>query len=752
MQVIAKGDTEMSQPQRPAPDAPNVVAILLDDLGFAQFGCYGSDISTPTIDRLAAGGLRYNRFHVTALCSPTRAALLTGRNHHAVGMGFLADLPTTHPGYTAHIPRSAATLPRILRDAGWSTLATGKWHLVPRGERGGAGPYDQWPLGLGFERYYGFLRGDANQWAPELVRDNSFVEAPARPDEGYHLTEDLTDEAIRMVLSQQASAPGKPFFLYFTPGAMHSPHHVERSWADAYAGKFDTGWDRWRDELFARQVQSGVVPATTALTPRPPWVPAWDDLSADERRLYARMHEVYAGFLSHTDAQIGRLVDTLERIGVLDNTLILLMSDNGASAEGGVSGTVNEHRFTHRVRDDLAENLAQLDEWGGPRTYPHYAWGWAWAGNTPFRLWKRYTWLGGTRVPFIAHWPKTIRAGGGVRGQFAHAIDVLPTVLDACGVAVPDSVDGIAQQPVQGASLLPSFTDPAAPNPRSLQYFEMMGSRAIFADGWKATTDHVPVGVMDEDVLLTGSRDFETDRWSLFRLDEDFSEADDLAEQHPDVVEQLKEQWSNEAAANNVLPLLDSLIGRLAAAAQPQYPVGLTVTLYPQAGPVLDEALPMLAGGGHILADVDVPQQDTPSGVLFAIGDRNGGLAAYVIDSRLNIAVALPSGVLHLRSSERLPSGRHLVGCVLRLVSGGVAVDAVVDDTVIATTTTEHALPFIWQHGGTHLTLGYDRGLPVADDYQPPFAWNGSLHAVHVQAGQAELDQIDALRIALQSD
>ncbi len=746
-----KGDTEMSQPQRPPQDAPNVVVILLDDLGFAQFGCYGSDISTPTIDRLASGGLRYNRFHVTALCSPTRAALLTGRNHHAVGMGFLADLPTTHPGYSAHIPRSAATLPRILRDSGWSTLATGKWHLVPRGERGGAGPFSQWPLGLGFERYYGFLRGDANQWAPELDRDNSFVEPPARPDEGYHLTEDLADEAIRMVLSQQASAPGKPFFLYFTPGAMHSPHHVERSWADAYAGKFDAGWDSWRDDLFARQVKSGVVPASTTLTPRPPWVPAWEDLSADERRLYARMHEVYAGFLSHTDAQIGRLVDTLERIGVLDNTLILLMSDNGASAEGGVSGTVNEHRFTHRVRDDLTENLEQLDEWGGPRTYPHYAWGWAWAGNTPFRLWKRYTWLGGTRVPFIAHWPRTIREGGGVRGQFAHAIDVLPTVLDACGVSAPEFVDGIAQQPIQGASLLPSFTDPGAPNPRSVQYFEMMGSRAIFADGWKATTDHVPVGVMDEDLLLTGSRDFESDHWALFRLDEDFSESHDLAADHPEIIEQLKEQWANEAAANNVLPLLDSLIGRLSAAASPQYPVGLEVTLYPQAGPVLDEALPMLAGGGHILADVEVAP-DTPRGVLFAIGDRNGGLAAYVVDGSLNVAVALPSGPLHLRCEQRLPSGRHLVGCVLRLVSGGVAVDAVVDNTVIASTTTEHSLPFIWQHGGTHLTLGYDRGLPVSDDYQPPFAWNGSLHAVHVQAGQAELDQIDALRIALQSD
>lgn len=741
----------MTQTPRPPTDAPNVVMILLDDLGFAQFGCYGSDISTPTIDRLAAGGLRYNRFHVTALCSPTRAALLTGRNHHAVGMGFLADLPTSHPGYTARIPRSAATLPRLLRDAGWSTLAVGKWHLAPRGERGGAGPFDRWPLGLGFERFYGFLRGDANQWAPELVRDNSFVEPPAGPDRGYHLTEDLADEAIRMVVNQQAGAPGKPFFLYFATGAMHSPHHVERSWADAYAGRFDDGWDRWRDELFSRQRASGIVPANTTLTPRPPWVPAWDELGADERRLYARMHEVYAGFLSHTDAQIGRLVDALERIGVLDNTLIFVLSDNGASAEGGVTGTVNEHRFTHRVRDDLADNIERLDDWGGPRTYPHYAWGWAWAGNTPFRLWKRYTWLGGTRVPFIAHWPKHIRDRGGIRGQFAHAIDVLPTVLDACGVAAPESVDGVAQSPLQGASLLSTFADPAAADPRSVQYFEMLGSRAIFADGWKATTDHVSAGLMDEDLLLPGSRDFDDDRWSLFRLDDDFSESRDVASEHPDVLERLKRQWRLEAEANNVLPLFDSLIGRLAAAVQPQYPVGQSVTLYPEGGPVSDEALPMLAGGGRIVADVEVAAQP-PSGVLFAIGDRNGGLAAYVVDGKLRLAVALPGQNLKLESAQQLSPGNHRVGCVLRPTSGGVAVDAVVDDTVVATGSAEDTLPFIWQHGGTHLTLGHDRGLPVCDDYRPPFAWNGTLRAVSVQAGQSELAQLDSLRSALRAD
>lgn len=741
----------MTELPRPPEGAPNVVVILLDDLGFGQFGCYGSDIATPNIDRLASGGLRYNRFHVTALCSPTRAALLTGRNHHAVGMGFLADLPTTHPGYAARIPRSAATLPRLLRDAGWSTLAVGKWHLTPRGDRAGAGPYDTWPLGQGFERYYGFLRGDANQWAPELVRDNSYVEPPATPDDGYHLTEDLADEAIRMVLNQQAGAPGKPFFLYFAPGAMHSPHHVERSWADAYAGRFDAGWDRWRDELFARQTASGIVPDGATLTPRPPWVQGWDQLGPDEQRLYAREHEVYAGFLSHTDAQIGRVVDALERIGVLDDTLIFVLSDNGASAEGGVTGTINEHRFTHQVRDDVAANLERLDEWGGPQTYPHYSWGWAWAGNTPFRLWKRYTWLGGTRVPFIAHWPNGIGDRGGIRGQFAHAIDLLPTVLDACGVALPDSVDGVAQSPVQGASLLPTFADAHAGNPRAVQYFEMLGSRAIFADGWKATTDHVSAGVLDEDLLLTGSRDFAADRWSLFHLDDDFSESRDLAAEHPDVLERLIGLWSAEAEVNNVLPLSDSLIGRLSAIAPPQFPAAQSVTVYPEAGPVSDEALPLLAGGGRIIADVEVVAQPA-SGVLFAIGDLNGGLAAYVIDGRLSVTVALPGETLRLRTDQQLSAGRHRLGVVLRLVSGGAEVEAVIDGAVAATATSAHTLPFTWQHGGTQLTLGADRGLPVAGDYRPPFRWNGTIRSVSVEAGESQLDQLQSLRSALRAD
>ena len=736
---------------RKAPEgSPNVVVIVLDDLGFGQFGCYGSDIETPNIDKLAQGGLRYNRFHVTALCSPTRAALLTGRNHHAVGMGFLADIPTSDPGYTAKIPPEAATVPRILRDAGWNTMAVGKWHLLPSGERSSAGPYDRWPSGLGFEKYYGFLRGDANHWAPELVRDNSYVDPPSGPEDGYHLTEDLADEAIRMVVNQQESAPGKPFFLYFATGAMHAPHHVERKWADDYAGQFDLGWDRWRQNVFERQVAEGIVPADTVLTERPSWVPDWEQLTSDERRLYSRMHEVYAGFLTHTDAQIGRVVDSLEELGILDNTLIFVMSDNGASAEGGVAGTSNEHRFTHRIHDNIEESLDQLEDWGGIHGYPHYAWGWAWAGNTPFQLWKRYTWLGGTRVPMIAHWPKGISSGGAVRGQFAHVIDVFPTILEACGVTAPDTVGGVAQQSVDGASLLSTFSDASAPDPRTVQYFEMLGSRSIVADGWKATTNHVSMGVMDEELLMEGSRDFDNDRWSLFNLESDFSEANDVADEFPDVVAKLEQLWFAEAERNNVTPIADNLRGRTASIVPRDYPVGSDITLYPKGGPVSDEAIPRLFAGGRITADVDVAAEN-PEGVLFALGDWTGGFAAYVCDGVLTVTVATPGGEILLSADLKLTSGRHQLGCVLSPVpEGGARVQIFVDGNIVGTGHSDHSLPHAWQHGGTSMTLGYDRGLPVSNSYRPPFAWNGVLHQVRIEAGTQIIPEKDVIRIALQ--
>ena len=410
--TTAESTPRFPRDPKPPAAAPNVVAIVLDDTGFGHLGAFGSDIGTPHLDGLASGGAPFNRFHVTSLCSPTRASFFTGRNHHAVGMGFLADIPLAFPGYHARLPKTAATLPRLLRDAGYSTMAVGKWHLTPRWQRSAAGPFDTWPLGLGFERYYGFLQGDTNHWTPNLLCDNHSIEPPRRPEDGYHLSEDLADQAVRMVQDQQQAAPGKPFFLYFALGAMHAPHHVAPEWVDPYRGVFDKGWDAWREELFARQRASGIVPEDTVLTPRPSWVQAWNDLSGDERRMHARQQEVFAGFLTHTDAQIGRVLSSLEALGAMDNTLVMVFSDNGASAEGGKEGSFNEHRFTAHIRESLDENLAHYDDWGGFSTYNHYSWAWAWAGNTPHKLWKRYTWLGGTRTPSSCTGPAASRGPG----------------------------------------------------------------------------------------------------------------------------------------------------------------------------------------------------------------------------------------------------------------------------------------------------------------------------------------------------
>jgi arylsulfatase A-like enzyme len=740
------------QPAKPGDGAPNVVVILFDDTGFGELGCFGSGLNTPNIDCLAAGGLRYNRFHVTALCSPTRASLLTGRNHHAVGMGFLVDTPLAFPGYTGRIPPSAATLPRVLRDAGYNTMAVGKWHLLPRGERSPAGPYNRWPLGVGFERYYGFLQGDTNQWTPNLVSDNHYVEPPRRPEEGYHLTEDLADNAIRMVVDQQHSAPGKPFFLYFAPGAMHAPHHVPREWVAPYQGRFDAGWERWREEVFARQVEMGVVPAGTVLTERPPWVAAWNDLSVDARRMHARLREVYAGFLTHTDAQIGRLVAALDRIGALENTLVMLMSDNGASAEGGQHGTFNEHRFSNRLPETVEGNIAHLDEWGGFRGYNHYSWGWAWAGNTPLRLWKRYTWLGGTRTPLVVHWPAGIADRGGIRSQFCHVADVLPTVLDACGVHPPDVVDGVSQRPFDGASFATSFDQSDAPPSRRTQYFEMLGSRSIVDGKWKATTDHVSLGVADEEELMTGSRDFASDHWSLFDLDNDFSEAVDIATEHPEVVRQLQDLWLLEAGRNQVMPMSEGLTNRLGAIIPREYPIDDKVLFRPGGSPICDEVLPLLALGFRMTVDAEVAG-DRAEGVLFALGDWNGGYALYAVDGTLVFTLSAAGHPVTTTASRAVPPGRHVFAVDFRPgeAPGGQYI-LTCDGEAIGSRFSDIPLPFALQHGGTHLRLGYDHGFPVCDDYVPPFRWKGVIHEMTVEAPGLGRRGLSDVRTALHAD
>jgi arylsulfatase A-like enzyme len=733
---------------RPTAGAPHVVAVVLDDVGFAQLGSFGSDIATPHLDRLASGGLRYNRFHVTALCSPSRACFLTGRNHHAVGMGFLADIPLAYPGYTARLPRSAATLPRLLRDAGYSTLAVGKWHLTPRFERSAAGPFGQWPLGLGFDRYYGFLQGDTNHWAPNLVADNHYVDPPAGPWDGYHLSEDLASTAIRFVTDQQYAAPGKPFFLYFALGAAHAPHHVAPEWVDPYRGLFDQGWDRWRAHAFDRQLAAGVVPAGTTLTPRPEWVSAWDTCDAAERRMHARQMEVFAGFLTHADAQIGRLIAFLERSGQLDNTLVLVFSDNGASAEGGASGSVNEHRFTAGIRERNAENLASYDDWGSLHTYNHYSWGWAWAGNAPFRLWKRYTWLGGTRTPLIVHWPAAIPAAGEIRSAFVHVTDLFPTVLAAAGIDVPAEVDGIAQQDVNGASIRPTFADPEAPG-RDTQYFEMLGSRSIIHGRWKATTNHISAGVLDEEELAVGSRNFADDRWELFDLDSDFSESTDVASAHPQVVRDLEQQWLGEAQRNHVLPIDDTLTHRLGAIIGPAYPAGSDRTFRPGGGPIGDESLPLLFGG--FLFTAAVTAAEAPAGVLFALGDWNGGFALFVADGRLTFTYSRAGETLEVIADQPVPPGPQDLGVAYSVSAG--AFRLLHGDATVGILSFAGGLPVVFQHGGAGLRLGTDSGLPVSTRYRPPAAWNGELVSVRVQTpGPSLPDPIDQLPGALRGD
>jgi arylsulfatase A-like enzyme len=751
--TVAESTPQYPHDPKPPAGAPNVVVIVLDDAGFGHLGSFGSDIGTPHLDTLAAGGAPFNRFHVTALCSPTRASFFTGRNHHAVGMGFLADIPLAFPGYHARIPRAAATLPRLLRDAGYSTMAVGKWHLTPRWQRSAAGPFESWPLGLGFERYYGFLQGDTNHWTPNLVCDNHYVEPARWPEEGYHLSEDLAGQAVRMVQDQQQAAPGKPFFLYFALGAMHAPHHVTPEWVEPYRGVFDKGWDAWRDELFARQVAAGVVPAGTTLTPRPEWVDAWSDLGAEERRMLAREQEVFAGFLTHTDAQIGRVLSSLERLGVMENTLVMVFSDNGASAEGGRHGSVNEHRFSAHVRESMADNLARYDDWGGFTTYNHYSWAWAWAGNTPHKLWKRYTWLGGTRTPLIVHWGDRIARPGTVRPQFAHAIDLMPTILAAAGLAVPEVVDGVAQRPVDGVNLLPVLEDPGAAELHQTQYFEMIGSRSIYHEGWKATTNHISTGVLDEEELAIGSRTFDEDRWELFDLTTDFSEATDRAGDEPERLRRLTELWATEAERNQVLPISDRLSDRFGCFVPPPWPPGPSRSFRPGAGAVSDESIPLLWGGFRITADVDAGPET--EGVAFALGDWFGGYALYLVEGRPHFTFARSADALELAGADALGAGRHEIAVFYALGEGATPgrMVLVVDGASVGEIAVEGILPMALQHGGASLRLGHDNGFPVSPRYTPPAAFTGTVHQVTFDApGVPQADPADEIRAALHAD
>ncbi len=694
-------------PPRPAPGAPNVVYILLDDVGFADFGCYGSEIQTPNIDRLAATGLRYNNFHTRAICSPTRASLLTGRNSHTVGLRTVANVVNGFPNGRGRITRRAATLAEILRAAGYSTFMAGKWHLVPLNETSPAGPFDQWPLARGFERFYGFLDAMTDQFHPELVQDNTRVEPPRRP--GYHLTEDLIDHAIANVRNQTAVTPDKPFFLYVALGAAHSPHQVARPYIDKYVRVFQKGWDRVRGERLVRQKQLGIAPRDTALVPRNEGVRPWDSLSRDEQTLFVELQAAYAGFLDHADAQIGRLTRYLVEIGRFNNTIVVLCSDNGASQEGGLEGSVNELAWFSGLNEPpVADALKRTGDIGTDRSFTNYPHGWAMASNTPFKRYKQNLHGGGSNDPLIISWPKVIVDKGAVRTQFVDVIDITPTILDITGIATPKVYQGVTQMPLHGASIAPTFHHANAPSPRETQYFELHGHRALWHNGWKAVTFH------------QSDTSFDDDHWELYHLADDFSESNDLAQQHPQKLAELRDLWWREARAYGVLPLegRDPLKSRGTRTNPPGMLSGReSYTYFPGQEHLPAPVAPNLVNRSFSIIALVNRLDQKAQGVLLARGDRNGGFSLYLKDGRL-IFDANHLGWRHtvLRSQREVPVGKSTLRLDYTRIDQAHGIGVL---SINAEKTAEAPIDSMppWLLSWEGLDVGRDALSPVTDDY-----------------------------------
>jgi arylsulfatase len=662
------------EPMRPPAGAPNVLIVLLDDVGFAASSAFGGPCATPTAERLAAGGLKYNRFHTTALCAPTRAALLTGRNHHTVGMGVITELATSAPGYNSLRPNTCAPLAHTLRLNGYSTAQFGKCHEVPVWQTSPLGPFDAWPTGGGgFEYFYGFIGGETNQYYPATYEGTTPVEPPKTPEQGYHFTEDMTDKAIGWVRAQKALMPDKPFFVYYAPGATHAPHHVPKEWSDKYRGRFDGGWDELREQILARQKELGVVPADCELTPRHAEIPAWDDMPAELKPVLARQMEVYAGFMEHTDHHVGRLIDAIDDLGVLEDTLVLyIIGDNGASAEGTVNGTFNEmFMFNGASQLESADYVAaHMDEFGTPTAYNHYAVGWAHAMDTPYQWTKQVAshW-GGTRNGTIVHWPRRIAGRGEMRSQFHHVIDIAPTILEVAGLPQPSVVDGVNQRPIEGVSMAYSFGDAGAAERRDTQYFEMFCNRGIYHQGWTAVTRHSTPWVM------APLPPFDDDVWELYAPD-DWSQSRNLAAQMPDKLAELQALWLDEARKYNVLPLDDRRIERFNPdlAGRPVLVKGNTQILFGGMGRLTESSLLNVKNKSHaITAEVEVP----PSGAEGVIISQGGAFAGWSLYAKQGRPVYCYN-LLGLRrtkieGSAAIPPGKHQVRMEFAYDGGGLA-------------------------------------------------------------------------------
>jgi len=733
-------------PKAPA-GAPNVVIILLDDVGFGQVGTYGGPVETPCLDKLAANGLKYNRFHTTAICGPSRAALITGRNHHNCGSGFLAEWASGFPSYNNMMPRATATIGRILKNNGYNTAWLGKNHNTPDWESSIVGPFDRWPSGMGFDYFYGFIGGETHQYYPVLFENTVPVEPDKSPEEGYHFMTDMTDKAIDWLRYSKSVNPDKPALLYFAPGAAHAPHHAPRDWREKYKGKFDQGWDKVREETYLRQLEKGIIPPGTENTPRPEWVQAWDTLSADEKKLYARFMENFAGYLAFADHECGRLLDAISELPDAENTLIFyIVGDNGASSEGGFNGTVNEVMNLNGVPSTLEMNMEKYDEIGGPQTEPHYPLGWAWAGNAPFQWVKQVaSHLGGTRNPMVVSWPAKIKDGGGVRSQFAHLIDIVPTILDAAGIPAPDHVEGIAQKPMDGVSLTATLTDAQAKPVRARQYFEVFSNRAIYDEGWIACAQHTFPWRQD---FAPGN--WENDKWELYNLDEDFSEAKDLAAEHPEKLAELKAIFDGECEKYGVYPLDDRGTGRLMEAKPSPGgadPKRTHFTYYPGAIRLAETAAPNTKNRSH---RIEIQIEKGGEGVLVAEGGASAGFVLYVKDGK-------PAYHFNwferertiIESSESLPSGASTVVFEFAYDGGGGGRGGegvlYLDGKEVGRKRIPNTVA--GRFGIDTFGVGVDTGSPVSNDYKPPFAYSGVIKQVDIHLGDSGLSEEEETKL-----
>lgn len=748
------------EPLLPPEGAPNILVILLDDVGYGASSAFGGPSNTPTAERLQAGGLTYSRFHTTALCAPTRAALLSGRNHHSVGMGMITETATAAPGSSGMRPNTKASLPMTLKLNGYSTAQFGKCHEVPPWQTSPVGPFDAWPTGGGgFEHFYGFIGGENNQYYPALYDGISPVEAEKTPEDGYHLTEDLADRAIDWIRTQKALAPEKPFFAYFAPGATHAPHHVPPEWADKYAGKFANGWDQQRETIIARQKELGLVPADSELTARPDAIPSWDDMSDDLKPVLERQMELYAGFLEHTDYHVGRVVDAVESIGALDNTLIYyIIGDNGASAEGTVNGAFNEMaNFNGLAAIETPEFMAEMkDKLGGPDSYNHYSVGWAWAMCTPFQWTKQVAshW-GGTRNGTVVHWPAGITSKGEIRSQFTHVIDVAPTILEAAGIPQPTFVLGVQQSPIEGTSMNYTFDAADAPERHDLQYFEMAGNRGVYFKGWSAVTRHSTPWLPNEQLPA-----LDDDVWELYDGTNDWTQAKDLAGEDPDRLANLQRLWLIEAVRYNVLPIDDRRFERLNAtlAGRPQLIKGTRQVLFPGMKRLSEHSvLDIKNRSFSVTASIDTPSDGPTEGVIIAQGGRFGGWALYVKNGHASFVYNLLGMTeFTVTATEAITQGKHQIRSEFAYDGGGLAKGGTVtvyyDGREVGKGRVDQTQPMIFSADET-TDIGEDYGMPVSVAYAGASKFNGHIDVVQIDVGDDDhshlIDPADVARVAV---